>query len=136
MGSLGFLSQSIGPVPGSTYDLTFFLALVSHQPPPMDHFEVSFNGITLVSFNNPGSFSYQEFSFTNLLATGSSSSLQFGFRSDHGFFELDDVSVVQHTDASVPDTFSTLWLAFPVIGILGFMHFHRQVRSPLGGRRL
>jgi hypothetical protein len=130
MGSLGFLTQNISTVPaGSTYDLTFFLELASGQQPRRDHLEVSFSGITLLSIDNPpSSTSYQQFSFTNLLATGSSSSLQFGFRSDHGVFLLDDVSVVQHT---IPEPRTVSYCLIAGVAFL-LRLFQRNVKVPKG----
>jgi hypothetical protein len=126
VGSLGYLSQTLNTVAGGAYDLTFFMNATgptSRAPiglgSPFD-FQVFWNGALIFeTFTAPSSFT--KFSFGDLLATGSTTDLQFGFRNDAGFFHLDDVMVFQ-----TPETFSTLWLALPMAGIIGFFQLRRK----------
>jgi hypothetical protein len=75
-------------------------------------------------------FSYTQFAFTGLLATGSTTALQFGFRHDPAGWSFDDVSVTLNTAPSgVPEIFSTLWLALPLAGMLGFSLLRRRVEE-------
>ncbi len=91
-GLLGTLTQSLSTVPGQSYNLSFWLANDSGVQPTA--FMVFWNGAQIFSLPNSAAFSYTLFSFGNLTATGSSTSLQFQFRHDADFFRLDDVSVV------------------------------------------
>ncbi len=125
VGSLGFLTQSLDTVAGATYDLSFFMHAdgtmsPGPNPPGTIDFQVFWNGALIFeTFTPPGS--YTQFSFNSLLATGSTTDLQFGFQNDTGFFHLDDVTVF-----GVPETFSTLWLALPMALMIGFVQLRRQ----------
>jgi hypothetical protein len=120
VGKIGFLTQMIQTQRGSTYDLSFWmdgnqseaLRSMSGLAHPVK-FEVIWNGSIIYSTFTPPS-SYTEFTFTDLLATSNCTRLKFGFRDDSGVFHLDDISV---GIPSVPEAFSTLWLALP-LGIL------------------
>jgi hypothetical protein len=68
--------------------LNFFLASDGQTP---SDFQVTFGGATFDQTDLP-MFSYVSQSLT-VTATGSSTLLQFGFRDDNGFLNLDDVSV-------------------------------------------
>jgi hypothetical protein len=72
--------------------------------------------------HSPPEFLYP-FSFTNLIATGSYTVLKFGFRDDFGFFHIDDISAGV---SAVPESFSTFWLALPVIGMISFFQLRRK----------
>jgi hypothetical protein len=130
--TLGFLSQDLATVASATYDLTFWLRNDQDALPPnfLNHFEASWNGsvISTSVLDNVDAFDYTQFTFTGLLATGSSTALQFGFENDRGFWDFDDVSVTLNTAPSgVPEAFSTLWLALPLAGMLGFSLLRRRV---------
>lgn len=88
--SLGFLSQNIATIPSASYNLTFFLANDGHTP---NEFRVSWNGNVLYDQTDLPSFGYTQEILSDLLATGSSTALQFGFRNDLGMFHLDDVYI-------------------------------------------
>jgi len=90
VGSLGFLSQNVATVSGASYDLTFRLANDGLTP---NEFRVSWNGDVIFDQINLPSFGYTQESFSNLLATSSSTSIQFGFLNDPGSFYLDSVYV-------------------------------------------
>lgn len=126
-GSNGFIGQDLVTLAGATYDLSFWLHNPDRAPP--SHFEASWNGsvISTSVLDNQPNFPYTQFTFTGLLATGLSTSLQFGFRHDSGFWAFDDVSVTLNTaPPSVPEAFSTLWLALPLAGMLGFARLRRR----------
>jgi hypothetical protein len=92
-GSLGYLSQMLATTVGTSYELTFFLASDGQTP---NEFQVTFGGTTFDEMNLPA-LPYSSMSLT-LTAASSSTLLQFGFRDDNGFLNLDDVSV-----SSVPE---------------------------------
>ena len=119
-GTIGSLSQSLSTVAGQSYNLSFWLANDGGLPP--NSFEVFWNGVSVFSLTNSAGFSYTQFGALNLLATGASTVLEFRSRNDQDFWRLDDISV----DAvGVPESFSTMWLAFPAFGALGLVHFSR-----------
>jgi len=90
VGSLGFLSQSVATVPGASYNLTFSLARDGLTP---NEFQVSWNGNAILDQINLPSFGYTQEGVSNLLATGATTPLQFGFRDDPGYLYLDAVYV-------------------------------------------
>src|SRR4030095_3009754 len=120
-----FLSQNLVTDPGASYDLTFWLLNQGGTP---NQFQASWNGsvITRSLMNNAAAFDYMQFTFQGLLATGSSTVLEFGFRQDPSFWFFDDVSVTPSTPASVPEPFSTLWLGLTLAGMLGVSWLRRR----------
>ena len=108
VGSLGFISQTLTTVVGGTYQLDYFL---SSGGISTNVFQVSWDGGAVLSLANVSGFSYTQNSILNLVATSTTTTLQFGFRSDQGFWLIDDVSVVQSgTIQGTPDSGSTLAL--------------------------
>ena len=101
VGSLGFLSQNLSTVPGATYTLRFFLANPNEESGT--EFRVSFNGVVLIDQIDPPSPGpdFVEFVFTGLVATSSTTALQFGFRHDPAFFYIDDVSLTPTLSQSI-----------------------------------
>jgi hypothetical protein len=114
--SLGFLSQTLATTVGTTYELNFFLASDGQTP---SDFLVTFGGTTFEQVDLPA-FPYVSESFT-VAATGSSTLLQFGFRDDNGFLNLDDVSV-----SAVPEPGSLPLSCFGAVGILAYTRLSRQ----------
>ena len=123
LGLIGTLSQNIVTTPGTVYNLSFWLTNDSGVPP--NEFDVLWNGVTIYSATNSAMFPYTNFFFPELVATGPSTALVFRYRNDDDFFRLDDVSV------NVPDPASTLWLAFPTIGLLFLVNYRWSRRGGL-----
>jgi hypothetical protein len=90
VGSVGVLSQSIATIPGASYDLAFFVANDGFLP---NEFQLSWNGTVLTDKTNLPSFGYTEQEFYGLLATSSTTPLQFAFLNDPGYFYLDEIYV-------------------------------------------
>ncbi len=115
----GTLSQTLTTVAGGRYNLSFWLA--NDVARPTNTFQVMF-GSTLVfatplmSPPFPGDGVYRLFGFSNLLATGTSTLLQFQFQHDQDFWRLDDISVL------LPEGGAPLWLAIPLLGGLCLIH--------------
>jgi hypothetical protein len=130
VGSLGFISQDLATVAGATYELTFWLEnfSVGGSVTP-NRFEAWWNGSLIPAsvLDNVAAFPFTQFAFTGLLATGSTTALQFGFRQDPAGWCFDDVSVTQSAPSGVPEAFSTFWLALPLAGMLGFSLLRRRV---------
>ena len=131
------LSQSFATTAGASYNLGFWLAnessgecvgcsLVRVNPPPVS-FQVYWNGSLIYSLLNPTAFSYTQISQLGLLATGATSTLEFVYRNDPSFFNLDDISIDLASAAQVPDNFSTIWLALPLAGVMGLGKFRRRL---------
>lgn len=125
VGSLGYISQNLSTTAGSIYKLDFSLngGGVNGPSAPVD-FQVFWNGSMIFETTTPP-LTYTQFSFTGLVATGSTTSLQFGFRNDSGFFFLDDVKA-GIIGAGIPEAFSTLWLALPILLMAGFIRLSRK----------
>ena len=106
------LEQTLNTTPGVFYDLSFWLANDSGQPP--NSFDVFWDGAPVMSLANSPAFNYTLFSFS-LQAVDSSTILKFTYRHDDDFFRLDDVS-------AVPEP-SVAWLVLPALGVLGLVKY-------------
>ncbi len=116
----GSLSQNLATTSGISYTLSFFLANDITTGPNLGSFtsfEVLWNGISIFSATNQPAFDYTQFTFSDLVATGPLTTLEFRYEHDNDWFRLDDVSV------EVPDSGSTIWLALPIFAGLGLLHF-------------
>jgi hypothetical protein len=121
-GLTGSLSQSLTTVAGTSYTLSFWLANDSATTP--NSFAAFFNGVQVFALTNAAVFGYTQFTIAGLVATGSSTVLDFRYRHDADFFRLDDISV--DGASSVPETASTIWLALPTFAALGLVYSSRQ----------
>ncbi len=128
-GSLGFLRQTLNTETRGSYELSFWLeasgsetSLDTAAAHPVD-FQVFWNGDLIYETFTPPT-SYTHFSFTGLTADCACTSLTFGFRDDFGSFHLDDVKA--GLASQVPETFSTFWLALPLILMLAVARFSRK----------
>jgi hypothetical protein len=113
----GSLSQDLVTAPGGLYTLSFWLAHdVSFAP--SNEFSVYWNGVLvpLSSLSDAGSFPYTNYTFSNLLATGALTTLEFRYRDDDDFFRLDNVS------ANAPDSGATIWLALASLSVVFVAH--------------
>jgi hypothetical protein len=90
-GALGFITQTIPTVAGSTYTLDFWLAHPYSDTGSRVEWLVRLGSTTLMDVTDPANFDYTEFHFT-FTATGPTA-LQFGFLEPPSYFFLDDVSV-------------------------------------------
>jgi len=94
------ISQTFVTTPGATYHLTFFYEIVEPGSPPNNGFRVLFNGVVI--FENLNAISgFSPFSFPNLVATGSTTTLEFQGRNVLGFDYLDDVDPTPTPAANV-----------------------------------
>jgi len=130
-GGPGSLSQNLATTVGASYELSFFM-YGENDSGGLDgsgfgsvQFQVFWNGVMIFDTTNPPG-SYQQFSFINLTATGTSTQLKFVFENDPSFFHLDDV-VAGITATTVPDAMSTLWLALPTLAMIAFLQLRRKI---------
>ncbi len=113
-GTLGLLSQSLATLPGAKYTLAFDLyRLVTGGNSPDNEAKIWF-GSTVVMDQTNTSQDWTRYSFSNLSASGTSTLLQFGLRSDGSgdYPGLDNVSVIM---TAVPEPSIALMLAAGLI---------------------
>jgi hypothetical protein len=122
-----YISQTLTTTPGQTYDLSFSLS--NYGGPPN---EISAHwGITQV-FDLPNwaanttwgasTPSYNDYTVTGLVATGTSTTLTFNGRQDPGYVALDNISVV---NAPVPEP-TTYAMLLAGLGLIGFVAYRRK----------
>ncbi|MDP3072134.1 MAG: VPDSG-CTERM sorting domain-containing protein [Opitutaceae bacterium] len=128
----GNLSQTLTTSIGESYTLSFWLF---HPVSPAQFgqtpngFNVSWNGSTLSSFTltDAGPFAYTNFTVSGLVATSTSTTLQFGFSHRPNYWVLDDVSVTAGplNATGVPDSGFT-WVLFAV-GLAALAMIRRRI---------
>jgi hypothetical protein len=127
--SPGSLSQNLSTTAGSIYELSFFMNSGGGDSESVNggfgtvFFQVFWGGVMIFDTSAPPS-SYQQFQFFNLTASGPTTELKFVFQNDPSFFHLDDVVAGV---SAVPEALSTLWLALPAFGMIGFVQLRRNV---------
>src|ERR1700730_2122747 len=94
VGTFDSILQSIATTTGAFYDLNFWLANNAFGGGPTEELQVYWNGTLVYDRTDTASFlSYTLISIPSLVASGSSTILEFRMRNDPGIYELDDVSV-------------------------------------------
>jgi len=118
-GSLGLLSQSLATAAGHYYLLSCWLSsLADEGATTPNEFQVQWNGTMLFDQTNMPAFAWTNLQYL-VSATGSATTLQFGFRDDPAALALDDVTVqavpapiFQSVNAS-GGTVTLTWAALP-----------------------
>jgi hypothetical protein len=90
--TLGYLSQTVPTIPGQAYLIGFSLDAPDVLTNNNAEFKASWNGTVLMDQTYFLGFGWGSYQFL-VSATGTNSTLQFGFRDDPYFLGLDDVSV-------------------------------------------
>ena len=122
---IGFdsISQNLATIPGAAYNLSFWLQDGGGNPPK--DFRVFFNGVEVADVLDTTGFPYTLFTINGLLATGSSTTLEFqGY--NQAVFHLDDISLTAAPDAGS----SGLLFGVAFVVLIGFQHafgFKRRV---------
>jgi hypothetical protein len=124
--NLDTVSQNLATTSSSLYDLSFWLFnAVVGGPPINNEFRVTFGGVVILDLLNAPGFSYTQFTFTGLAATGSSTTLEFAGKSGDGGYFLDDISVTAGAAANVPDAGSSALLLG--LGLAGVVFLQRRL---------
>ena len=119
VGSYDGISQDLATVPGTTYQVSFWLA---NDDGPENDFQAYWGGNLILDVNNADPFGYTNYTFTET-ATSASTQLMFLAYQVPGYFNLDDVSV-----SSIPEP-SSFVLAGIVSIILGGVSLRRKRRG-------
>jgi hypothetical protein len=115
-GEGAMISQEVATTPGQAYTLTFFLKNDNGDPSQSveNWFGVTFDNQTVQAYSGLGNFDYQEYTFSNLVASSDVTEVGFGLENTPGGFFLDDVAL-----NAVPEPASTS-LVMLSLGLLGF----------------
>lgn len=110
IGVPGFLSQTLATIPGANYSLSFWLANFGGFTP--NEFTVSVGGVQLLDRVDILQAPYSMVTLA-FRATSAATSLQFGFRNDASYLNLDDVSVM----VPEPATLLLLGVGLALLGV-------------------
>ena len=88
---LGFVSQILPTVSGGSYRICYWLSNLSSGTP--NRFQVSWGGVVIRDQSNLPQFVYEQ-DCHDVVASGDSSEVKFGFLQVPSFFDFDDVTVV------------------------------------------
>jgi hypothetical protein len=109
--------QDLPTAAGHVYTLQFWFT-GTNSPGERKEFRVRWNGQTLLDMVNVDPpTTWTQYTFNNLVATGSSTELAFGERNDPGWFGLDDVSVQEFV---IPEPAGLTLAGVGVIGLVGY----------------
>ena len=89
VGDLGFIEQPLATTPGATYQLCYWLANLGT---PSNEFQVIWDGSIIRDLVDQQPFPYTQ-TCHDVVASGASTTVKFGFRQDPSFLNFDDVSV-------------------------------------------
>jgi carbohydrate binding protein with CBM4/9 domain/PEP-CTERM motif-containing protein len=123
-GSLGFLSQDIPTIAGHSYTVSYYRQASGGSP---NEFRVTWGGNTLVDVMDFAAFSpYVLETFSGLLASGPTTTLSLGFQQDVSYQGLDDVTVVDNTEATVPEPSAMALVGGALLVIVGSIRRRRK----------
>ncbi len=107
--SIATMAQTLATTAGTNYAVSFWLGnevdVLGVSAP--NSFAFSWDGTTETTLTNAAAFGYTQYSFV-LPATGSSTVLNFSFRQDPAFWDIDDISVTAITAVPEPGSMALL----------------------------
>jgi flagellin len=103
VGGEAILTQSVPTVAGAAYSLYFWLANGTGNP---NNFSVNWNGTVLMSLTDSASQPYTHYQF-DVVGADTNSALEFVFRQDPSYWNLDDVSVTSMDNQLIDIGFGT-----------------------------
>lgn len=113
VGTTGGISQTLNALTvGQLYQLSFVL----HTESKTNFISVALGGSTLATLTNIQSGGFHNYTY-NAVATQTAEVLAFDFREDASFLSLDDVSVVQATQSSVPEPSTLVLLSVSLLAV-------------------
>ncbi|MEC5215137.1 hypothetical protein RCH09_000067 [Actimicrobium sp. GrIS 1.19] len=116
IGQVGYLNKLITTIAGSHYDLSFDLRSTTENG--VNHSEVVFGDLVAGSVKDNFYLpTFQHFTFTNLLATGNATLLQFAFQNSESFILLDNVAL-QVSAVPEPVTYLMLLMGLGLITLV------------------
>ena len=98
IGSTGQMGQTIATTSGQTYTFSWWLGSDGDLA---NEFSASWNGTSVFDQKDVATQGYVEYSFS-VVATGSTTTIDFAFRNDPGYFSLDDVRVIAADRPTTP----------------------------------
>jgi hypothetical protein len=117
-----FLTQNLTTLVGDSYALSFD-ALVIGTPSEL---KVLFGGVVLADLVNPNLSSFTTFTYSGLVASGSTTTLEFLGRDDPGLIDLTNVSVVDQSTAVNSPVPEPATLTLVVSGLLAVAGVRRK----------
>ena len=117
-----WIFQDLATTNGSSYDLTFWLGLRKNPTDPsVNEVKVLWGGAEVFDIQNIVDPAFVQFTVSGLVASGSTTRLEFFGRNDPGVVSLDDISVDASAGA-VPEPAAFLLLG---AGLAGFARLRR-----------
>jgi Carbohydrate binding domain/PEP-CTERM motif len=118
--SNGFLDQNIATIAGQSYIVDFWLS--NDDSTGNNSMSASFNGVQILSLTNSAPFPYTHYTSNPIMATGSTTDLNFTFYNPPAYYYLDDVSV-----NAVPEPGTLGLIALGGLGLVGAVRKRRSV---------
>ena len=122
------LSQDLTTIVGDSYTLDFFFGTGVGNGTP-NELQALFGGVVVEDLVNIGATAYTEYKIPNLVATSTTTTLEFLGRQDPGWDELDDITVVDNTAAGAAPEPASWILGFGILAAFAGFQGLSRIRS-------